>query len=138
MFLHYRDKIWGFTPLSQPIHFGLLSSRTNTIPHGSICVKVGFVQPPNSTSHPDLRNTYDVLAIPGLTNPVTPMLGIGSSKNPSFPDEAPVVILRVQILSCHNLEAKNRSGYSDPCAHLLIILQALLSHPHVLFAHEVS
>jgi hypothetical protein len=54
------------------------------------------------------------LAIPGLTNPVTPMLGIGSSKNPSFPDEAPVVILRVQILSCHNLEAKNRSGYSDP------------------------
>ncbi|KAH9054982.1 C2 domain-containing protein [Lactarius vividus] len=28
--------------------------------------------------------------------------------------ETPVVILRVQIFSCHNLEAKDRNGYSDP------------------------
>ncbi|KAI9439592.1 C2 domain-containing protein [Lactarius indigo] len=28
--------------------------------------------------------------------------------------ETPVVILRVQIFSCYNLEAKDRNGYSDP------------------------
>lgn len=32
----------------------------------------------------------------------------------SYPGEAPVATLRVQILSCHNLEARNRSGYHDP------------------------
>jgi len=39
-------------------------------------------------------------------------LGIGSSG--SSDAEVPLVILRVQILSCHNLEAKHRNGYSDP------------------------
>ncbi|KAH9007461.1 C2 domain-containing protein [Lactarius deliciosus] len=36
------------------------------------------------------------------------------SSRDSFPGETPVVILRVQIFSCHNLGAKDRNGYSDP------------------------
>lgn len=30
------------------------------------------------------------------------------------PDEQPVVLLRVQILSCHDLLAKDKGGVSDP------------------------
>ena len=57
--------------------------------------------------------------------PTSPIFGIGSSSRSDF--DVPLVILRVQILSCHNLEAKHRNGYSDPCARLLVISPALLS-----------
>ena len=36
--------------------------------------------------------------------------------------EAPLVILRVRVISCSNLEAKDRNGLSDPCVRLLVIL----------------
>lgn len=49
--------------------------------------------------------------------PIRVSAGRGSGRNAFLPGngEAPVVVLRVQILSCQNLEAKDRNGYSDPC-----------------------
>ncbi|KAH8977818.1 C2 domain-containing protein [Lactarius hatsudake] len=38
----------------------------------------------------------------------------GSSLGDSTSGETPVVILRVQVLSCHDLKAKDSNGYSDP------------------------
>ena len=42
--------------------------------------------------------------------------GRGSGRNAFAPrpDEQPVVLLRVQILSCHDLLAKDKGGVSDP------------------------
>ncbi|KAI9454377.1 phosphatidylserine decarboxylase-domain-containing protein [Lactarius psammicola] len=48
--------------------------------------------------------------------PIRVSAGRGSGRNAFLPGpgEAPVVVLRVQILSCQNLESKDRNGYSDP------------------------
>ncbi|KAH9031591.1 phosphatidylserine decarboxylase-domain-containing protein [Lactarius deliciosus] len=48
--------------------------------------------------------------------PIRVSAGRGSGRNAFLPGpgEAPVVVLRVQILSCQNLEPKDRNGYSDP------------------------
>ncbi|KAN0132408.1 C2 domain containing protein [Lactarius tabidus] len=59
----FKDTAFGFNdPRNQPIHVDLLSSRTTTILHGSVCIKVGFVHPPDSTSPVDYRNIYNTLA----------------------------------------------------------------------------
>ncbi|KAF8268505.1 C2 domain-containing protein [Lactarius quietus] len=42
------------------------------------------------------------------------ILGIGSSRDRSSTNEAPFATLRVQIISCHDLEAKDSNGFSDP------------------------
>ena len=47
-----------------------------------------------------------------------PLVGTGSSSGV----EVPIVILRVQIISCQNLEAKDRNGYCDSCALAYISL----------------
>jgi len=58
----------------------------------------------------------------------TRILGRRSKDSSSpYPGETPVVILRVQVLSCQNLEATNRNGYSNPCVPLpFVILLVLL------------
>ena len=49
--------------------------------------------------------------------PIRVSAGRGSGRNAYLPGngEVPVVILRVQILSCQDLETKERNGYRDPC-----------------------
>ena len=59
----------------------------------------------------------------GSAQPHSRMLGIG--RNTEEPEQ-PLVILRVRVISCSNLEAKDRNGYSDPCVRLLLILLASL------------
>ena len=54
--------------------------------------------------------------------PNTRILGTGSSS-----DGVPLVILRVQILSCDDLEGKGFNGYSDPCARFFVILPVYLA-----------
>jgi phosphatidylserine decarboxylase len=57
--------------------------------------------------------------------PIRVSAGRGSGRNTfqPIPGEAPIAILRVQILSCQDLESKDRNGFSDPCApHLSLYL----------------
>ena len=66
----------------------------------------------------------------GTAQPHAHILGIESSRGPFPPDEAlPHVILRIQVISCHNLEPIDSSGHIDPCIQLLILL-VLLYWPH--------
>ncbi|KAH9016594.1 C2 domain-containing protein [Lactarius hengduanensis] len=52
----------------------------------------------------------------------------GSRLGDSSSGETPVVILRVQVLSCHDLKAKDRNGYSDPFV-IVSILEKQSSTP---------
>lgn len=62
----------------------------------------------------------------GTTQPHAHILGIGGSRGPFPPDEAPPhIILRVQVISCHNLGQIDSSGHIDPCVRLLIFLAPL-------------
>ncbi len=67
-----------------------------------------------------------------LSQHYTRILGRGSSRDSSspYPSETPVIILRVQIISCQDLEAKDRNGFSNPCVPLpLVTLRILLCLP---------
>ena len=76
-----------------------------------------------ASSTPTLVNTRRYLQ----PQPYVPVGSIGKSRDPisRVDSEAPLVILRVQVISCNNLEAKGRND-SDPCVRLLIILSASL------------
>lgn len=47
----------------------------------------------------------------------------GGSKNAFAPlqGEEPVVVLKVQVISCKNLLAKDKNGASDPCVLVHIV-----------------
>ncbi len=49
--------------------------------------------------------------------PIRVSAGRGSGRNAflPIPGEEPIVILRVRVLSCQDLVAKDRSGLGDPC-----------------------
>ena len=74
-------------PLSQPINVGLLSSNTTIVPHGSMCIKVGFVHPPHSTSQLDYRDIYNTLANRVLPDHVGIVMLViwGAKKLPDWP-----------------------------------------------------
>ncbi len=60
--------------------------------------------------------TSNTVTKPSRTTQVTQrILGRGSRGDSSSSGETPIVILRVQVLSCQNLISKDRNGYSDPC-----------------------
>ena len=53
----------GLHPPSQPIQVKLLSSPPIKINRGILSVKLGFTHPPDSTSQPHFRNTYNTLRL---------------------------------------------------------------------------
>lgn len=60
--------------------------------------------------------------------------GNGRNRFAPLTNESPVVILRVQVLSCKDLLSKDRNGYSDP--YVVISLHNLLitlTHPSISF-----
>ena len=69
-----------------------------------------------ASSAPTLVNTSR------STQPHAHIWSIGKSRSPisRVDSEAPLVILRVQVISCNNLEAKSCND-SDPCVQLVII-----------------
>ena len=73
-----------------------------------------------ASSTPTLVNTTR------STQPHARVGSIGKSRGHISRVEEPLVILRVQVLSCRDLVAKGHNGYSDPCVRLLIILFASL------------
>ena len=84
-------RFWILQPLSQPIDVVLLSSSTTTIRHGSMRIKVGFVDP-HSTSQLDFWNIYNTLADRVLpVGPQADYFGIvtlliwGAAKLPDWP-----------------------------------------------------
>ncbi|KAI9432286.1 C2 domain-containing protein [Lactarius indigo] len=48
-------------PNNEPFSVRLVSSRRSQTVCGTMLIKLGFVHPPDSTSQPDFRNTYEVL-----------------------------------------------------------------------------
>ncbi|KAI9439630.1 C2 domain-containing protein [Lactarius indigo] len=46
-----------------------------------------------------------------------------SSESSPSPGETPVVYLRVQVISCKDLEAKDRNGYSDPFVTVSLLVE---------------
>ncbi|KAH9992210.1 phosphatidylserine decarboxylase-domain-containing protein [Russula compacta] len=55
--------------------------------------------------------------------PIRVTTGRGTGRNTflPLPGEAPIVILRVRILSCQDLEAKDRNGFSDPFVSVSVL-----------------
>ncbi|KAI9449813.1 C2 domain-containing protein [Lactarius psammicola] len=49
------------------------------------------------------------------------ILSRGSRGDSSSSGETPIVILRVQVLSCQNLESKDRNGFSDPFVTVTVL-----------------
>lgn len=75
---------------------------------------------------PTGSSSRTVVKTVGTAQPHAHILGIGSSRGPFPPDKAlPHVILRVQVISCHNLEPRDSSGHIDPCVLLIILLAPL-------------
>lgn len=49
----------------------------------------------------------------------TRISGVGKVGRNAFsplPGETPIVVLRIRVIGCENLLAKDKNGFSDPCA----------------------
>ena len=72
-----------------------------------------FFQPSSGSGSTFSASTAPVglVKASGSAQPHSRILGIG--RNTEAPEQ-PLVILRVRVISCRNLEAKDRNGSSDP------------------------
>ncbi|KAH9021185.1 C2 domain-containing protein [Lactarius pseudohatsudake] len=58
----FKEMVFAFDdPNNESFTADLISSHPTTTVSGTIHIKLGFVQPPNSTDLPDFRRTYNVL-----------------------------------------------------------------------------
>ena len=59
----------------------------------------------------------------------------GNGRNSFSPlvGESPIVLLRVQVISCNDLLAKDKCGASDPCVVLCLVTTSLVHSPLFVF-----
>ncbi|KAH8983987.1 C2 domain-containing protein [Lactarius hatsudake] len=104
--LHPLALSYGVEPSYEPI-----SSHVPEMPHPR-----SMLSPSPGAGTVTGNRSGSTLTVLEPTRTVKPtrIFGRGTSSDSPNPGETPVVVLRVQVLSCQDLEAKDSNGKSDP------------------------
>ncbi|KAH8978798.1 C2 domain-containing protein [Lactarius hatsudake] len=106
--LHPLALSYGVEPSYEPI-----SSHVPEMPHPRVRSMLSPSPGAGTVTGNRSGSTLTVLE-PTRTLKLTRIFGRGTSSDSPNPGETPVVVLRVQVLSCQDLEAKDSNGKSDP------------------------